>query len=101
MHSLSFTPLYFGTLKLRSYFDLRARASLHAAPSVFPPLSCFSRFVEEWRDADQTLEPTKAKANDAVSRKGMVDASRPLSSLSLSLLPFCFSLPIVLRSLRA
>lgn len=92
-HSLSFTPLYFGTLEFRSYFDPRGRASSHAAPSVFPPLSWFSRFVEEWRDAGQTLVPTKAKAKDAVGRKGMVDASR---SPSLPL-----SLPVVLRSLRA
>lgn len=34
IHSLSFTPLYFGTLEFRSYFDPHARASSHAAPSL-------------------------------------------------------------------
>lgn len=87
----SLSPLlYFGTLEFRSYFDPRAQASSHAAPSVFPPLSCFSRFVEEWRDAGQTLEPTEAKAKDVVGRKGMVDVSRPLSH------PFSYSLSVSL-----
>lgn len=99
-HSLSFTPLYFGTLEFRSYFDPRARASSHAAPSVFPRLSCFSRFIEEWRDAVQTLKPTEAQAKDAIGRKGMVDASRPLS-FSLSLFLFLSpSLPCHVTGVR-
>lgn len=53
-------------------------------------LSCSSRFIEEWRDAGQTLEPTRAKAKDRVCRKGTVDTLLSLSlcvflSLSLSL----------------
>lgn len=67
----------------------RPRPLVHAESSVFPPLSCFSRFVEELRDAGQTLEPTGAKTKDGVGRKGTVDASFSLSpplsrSLSLS-----------------
>lgn len=68
------------------------------APFVFSPLSCFFRFVEEWRDTSQTLESTEAKAKDAVGRKGMVDASHP-PSISFSLFLF-LSLPTVSRFLR-
>lgn len=61
----------------RSYFDpRRIRASSRAESSVFPLLPRFFRFLEEWRDVDQTLvQPTEAKAKDEVGRKETADAS--------------------------
>lgn len=61
----------------RSYFDpRRIRASSRTESSVFPLLPRFFRFLEEWRDVDQTLvQPTEAKAKDEVGRKETADAS--------------------------